>query len=94
MAPPHREDPMPAPLAVTDDQLIFIQNLVEPLHPSDRSRFLVDLAAALRHEIAPLGDGVLHRQARSVFQKYFRAPQIAQPHAHRVTKLTSGEPIA
>jgi hypothetical protein len=45
--------------------LIFIQTLVEPLHPADRSRFLVDLAAALRHEVE-IGDGILHRWAHQL----------------------------
>jgi hypothetical protein len=73
--------------------LIFIQTLVGPLHPHDRSRFLVDLAAALRHE-PEIGDGILHRRARAVFQKYFRTPQIITAQRPRPSALKAAPPIA
>jgi hypothetical protein len=86
-APPsyHEELRMPTPpkpISLSDDQLIFIQHLTEPLHPTDRSRFLVDLAAALRHE-GELGDGILHRHAREVFRRFFKPPTITSSQASR-----------
>jgi hypothetical protein len=85
----------PKPLSISDEQLTFLLTLVEPLHPSDRSRFLLDLAATLRHELQPLGDGILHRKAREVFAKYFRAPQIPieQAPRPRASALKAAPPI-
>jgi hypothetical protein len=55
-------DPMPRPLALTDDQMAQILRSAQPLAPSARSAFLHDVAQALNgHEI---GDGVVARAAR------------------------------
>jgi hypothetical protein len=44
--------------------LLFLADLVGPLHPNDHRAFLQLLAAALRYEQEPIGDGILHREAR------------------------------
>jgi hypothetical protein len=88
---------MPKPLSVSDTQLLFVTNLVEPLRPRDRSRFLEELAAALRHELMPLGDGVLHRRARETFARHFKPPKIDRPaplSPRQLKRQQLAEPIA
>jgi hypothetical protein len=49
------------PLAISDDQLVYLTNLLQPLPANDRSRFLEELASALRLEVPagePPGDGL------------------------------------
>ena len=53
-------------LRLTDDQMTHVFRTVEPLHPTDRSAFLADVAAALNgHEI---GDGLVGRVGRGVLR--------------------------
>jgi hypothetical protein len=69
--------PEPRPISVSDDQLIFVTGLVEPLHPTDRSAFLRELAAALQQQAEPIGDGILHRKASELFKRFFRPPVLS-----------------
>ena len=62
-------------LSLSDAQFATVFNAAEPLVPSDRSRFLEDVATALA---APpeLGDGAIARTYREIQRRYFQPPQI------------------
>jgi len=55
------------------------------------------LAAALRYEQEPIGDGILHREARELFARFFRPPALSAPRPaghERASRLKSAAPIA
>ena len=53
-------------LRLTDDQMTHVFRAADPLHPTDRSAFLADVAAALNgHEI---GDGLVGRVGRGALR--------------------------
>jgi hypothetical protein len=56
----------PKPISLSDDQLSTVMRATEPLAPHRRSAFLVALAAMLRSEPQPIGDGSLGRAIRSL----------------------------
>ena len=64
------------PLALTDDQMTTVMRCAEPLSPSDRAIFLVDVAAALQGR--ELGDGVVGRVCAEVQARYLRAPDLSR----------------
>jgi hypothetical protein len=63
---------MPAPIALTDEQLNAIMTAAEPLAPADRGPFLEEVAAGLRDR--EIGDGLIHRVISEVQRKYFSPP--------------------
>jgi hypothetical protein len=87
--------PESRPISLSDDQLIFVTGLVEPLHPTDRSVFLRELAAALQHQAEPIGDGILHRKASELFKRFFRPPVLSVPQTRyqRASRLRDTAPI-
>ena len=77
--------------------MLFLADLVGPLHPNDHRAFLQLLAAALRYEQEPIGDSILHRKARELLAQFFRPPALSapQPALHeRALRLKSAAPIA
>ena len=56
----------PRPISLSDEAMLFVMRITEPLHPHDRSAFLKTLAHRLRHE-PELGDGVIFRVAKEVY---------------------------
>jgi hypothetical protein len=85
----------PRPISLSDDQLIFVTGLVEPLHPNDPSAFLRELAVALQHQQQPIGDGILHRKASELFKRFFRPPVLSVPQTRyqRPSSLRDKAPI-
>jgi hypothetical protein len=82
----------PCPIAVSDAQLSAILTAAAPLQPFERSAFLAALAARLRQEPEPPGDGALHRIIREVVREVWKPPAIdEQPRSRR---KVVGEPIA
>ena len=80
------------PLGLSDSQYGAVVSACEPLAPSDRSRFLVELAALLRSsEPGELGDGQVARAIRHAIRPFFRPPTIGEQPRHN-SKV--GEPIA
>jgi hypothetical protein len=71
--------------------LLFLADLVGPLHPNDHSAFLQLLAAALRYEQEQIGDGILHRKARELFARFFRPPALSAPQPARHERVTPQE---
>jgi hypothetical protein len=62
--------------------------------PIDRGPFLRAVAHRFRG-LSEVGDGAFGRGLRELLRQFFRPPlQRSQVHAHRPTKLNSGEPIA
>jgi hypothetical protein len=69
----------PRPVSLSDEAMLFVMRVTEPLHPNDRSAFLKTLATRLRGE-AELGDGVIFRVAREVLRSgFFKPPKIDRP---------------
>jgi hypothetical protein len=68
----------PRRISLTDDQLATVMKAAEPLDPHRRSAFLVALAALLRGEPQPVGDGSLGRAIREL-QHEFRDPMCIGP---------------
>jgi hypothetical protein len=62
------------PFALTDSQLNIILAAAEPLAPSDRARFLVDVAERLRGQV--IGDGLIARVCRDARAAYWRPPNL------------------
>jgi len=60
-------------LALTDDQLLAIQQHAEPLRPQDRDAYLRKVAALL--DGCEIGDGAVHRAARLAQREFFDPPQ-------------------
>lgn len=61
------------PLAISDAALVKLLELAQPLSSLDRSRFLEDIAAALRGH-TEIGDGLVVRTARMCQKKYLVVP--------------------
>jgi hypothetical protein len=67
----------PRPISLTDEQLQTIMNCAEPLHPTDRGRFLEAVAARLRG--CEIGDGAVSLACREIARMYFKPPAIEHP---------------
>lgn len=65
------------PIRLSDAALVDVHRLAQPLHQSDRSRFLEDIAARLAGE-RELGDGVVHRVAVEIQKKYLQPPDTVE----------------
>jgi hypothetical protein len=62
------------PIALTDAQLAAVMRAAEPLAPTDRGRFLEQVAAALRDR--EIGDGLVGRVVSEVQRKFWTPPQL------------------
>jgi hypothetical protein len=67
---------MPAPIALTDDQLDAIMSAAQPLAPADRSPFLEAVAAGLRGR--EIGDGLIHRMIAEAQRLYWHPPVLEE----------------
>ena len=83
---------MSRPLALTDEQYAAVVRACQPMLPPDRSRFLVDLANALRAE-PELDDGIIFRTIRELRGRYWRAPQVDNDTPGRHSRRTVGPAI-
>jgi hypothetical protein len=70
---------MPAPIALTDDQLDAIMRACEPLRPADRGGFLEAVAAALQGR--KVGDGAVYLAIRQTQRRFFDPPQLTDGRA-------------
>jgi hypothetical protein len=86
--------PKPKPLGLSDQQFTTLINAAGQLHPLDRDPFL----RAMAHRFdgrGEVGNAEFMTGLRELLRQFFRPPaQRSQVHAHRPSKLTSGEPIA
>jgi hypothetical protein len=57
-----------APIGLSDEALTLIMRLTAPLVPDGRVAFVDDLAALLRSEPQPPGDGAVYRHARELLR--------------------------
>src|SRR3974390_393243 len=60
----------PKPISLTDDQLSTVMKAAAPLDPRRRGAFLIALAALLRSEPQPVGDGSLGRRIRQLQHQF------------------------
>ena len=81
----------PRPLALSDSQFAAVYTACQPLLPIDRDAFLVALAAVLRGEPQPLGDGVVGRAIRSLQREFFRPPVVRHDTPARHNRVVGPE---
>jgi hypothetical protein len=65
---------MSRPLALTDDQLLTIERMAQPLHPRDRGAYLHRVAELLAG--VEIGDGVVTRAAARAQRELFDPPEL------------------
>ena len=63
------------PLALTDDQMSQVLRSAQPLSPSARSAFLLDVARELNGR--ELGDGIVARTCAEIQKRYFDVPDLS-----------------
>jgi hypothetical protein len=85
------------PLQLTDDEMSVLRRLAEPIDPQRRPLFLQEVAAELeaKRQAGEIGEGVVHRVARTLQRKFFDPPQSpnaskaaghrARDHAHTLS---------
>ena len=68
--------PMP-PLQLTDDEMTVLRRLAEPIDHQRRPQFLQEVAAELeaKRQAGEIGEGVVHRVARTLQRKYWEPPE-------------------
>src|SRR5262245_37498024 len=65
---------MSRPIGLSDDQLLMVQRLAEPLHPQLRSQYLQRVAELL--DGCEIGDGAVGRAARQAQSELINAPAL------------------
>jgi hypothetical protein len=65
------------PLSLSDNQMDAVMAAAGPLEPHDRSRFLEDVASALRYH-GELGDGIVARVCADVQRRYLVPPDLSR----------------
>ena len=70
---------MPTPLHLNDDEMSVLMSLAGPIDQQRRPQFLQEVAAELeaKRQAGELGDGLVHRLARTIQRKYWDPPQIS-----------------
>jgi hypothetical protein len=67
---------MPPP-QLTDDEMSVLRSLAEPIDQQRRPQFLQEVAAELeaKWQAGEIGEGVVHRVARTLQRKFFDPPE-------------------
>jgi hypothetical protein len=75
--PPFLGRPMP-PLPLNDHEMTILRSLAEPIEQHRRPQFLEEVAAELeaRRQAGEIGEGAVHRVARTVQRRFFDPPQL------------------
>jgi hypothetical protein len=68
---------------LSDAQMSAVFQACAPLARPDRDAFIAALAALLRTELQPLGDGALFRAIRSLQREFWVPPRIPGSTQHR-----------
>ena len=73
------------PLQLNDHEMTILRSLAEPIEQQRRPQFLEEVAAELetRRQAGELGEGAVHRVARTIQRKYWEPPELpnASPRA-------------
>ena len=69
---------MPTPLQLSDTEMAALMDLARPLDPAQRPQFLEAVAAELevKRQAGEIGEGSVHRAARTVQRRFFDPPQL------------------
>jgi hypothetical protein len=80
---------MPTPLQLNDDEMSVLLSLAQPIDQQRRAQFLQEVAAELeaKRQAGEVGEGLVHRLARTIQRKYFDPPQL--PNASPVHRGSS-----
>jgi hypothetical protein len=70
------------PVRLSDEELSAVMTAAQPLEPSARNAFLVDVANALAG-CAVIGPGVVHRVCSEIQRRHFDAPETRRPRPRR-----------
>jgi hypothetical protein len=74
------------PLQLSDDEMSVLMSLAGPIDQQRRPQFLQEVAAELEAK-RQVGEGLVHRLARTIQRKYFDPPQL--PNASPVHRGSS-----
>jgi hypothetical protein len=69
---------MPMPLQLNDDEMSVLLSLAGPIEQHRRPQFLQEVAAELeaKRKVGEVGEGLVHRLARSIQRKYWDLPEL------------------
>jgi hypothetical protein len=69
---------MPTPLQLNDDEISVLLSLAGPIEQNRRPQFLQEVAAELeaKRQAGEIGEGSLHRLARTIQRKYLDPPAL------------------
>ena len=75
---PLRPEP-PMPLHLNDDEMSVLMSLAGPIDQQRRPQFLQEVAQELeaKRQAGEVGEGLVHRLARTIQRKYWDPPQIS-----------------
>jgi hypothetical protein len=69
---------MPTPLQLNDNEMSLLLSLSAPIDQQRRPQFLQEVAQELeaKRQAGEVGEGLVHRLARTIQRKYFTPPQL------------------
>jgi hypothetical protein len=69
---------MPTPLQLSDDEMSVLMSLAGPIDQQRRPQFLQEVAQELeaKRQAGEIGEGLVHRLARTIQRKYFDPPSL------------------
>jgi hypothetical protein len=65
---------MPAPLSLTDEEMVAVMDAAAPIDPAQRDAFLRDIAIELSKCPEQIGPGSVYRTVREVQRRYVVTP--------------------
>jgi hypothetical protein len=73
------EHPMPS-LQLSDDEMSVLMTLAGPIDQALRPKFLQEVATELevKRQAGEIGEGLVHRVARTVQRRFFDPPQLGE----------------
>jgi hypothetical protein len=65
-------------MQLNDKEMAVLLNLAGPIEPRRQSEFLLEVEAELEAQAGAIGEGTVHRLARTIQRKYFEPPQFRE----------------
>jgi hypothetical protein len=74
------------PLQLNDDEMFVVMSLAGPIDQHRRPQFLQEVAQEIeaKRQAGEVGEGLVHRLARTIQRKYFDPPQL--PNAGKMAR--------
>ena len=68
------------PLSLTTEEMDLLLTLAAPIEQRQRDQFLLEVAAELeaKRQAGEIGEGSVHRVARTVQRRFFDPPQLGE----------------